>query len=100
MEQHEFSLGRFDFDRRGQRLLLRSPAGVVEADLAGFLRGIQHLHKMEFELEGSAELDVGLVFRAAGERVQLRLGAYAEHFPATSVAALFERMAARWVAVP
>ena len=100
MEHHEFSLGRFDFERRGQRLLLRSPAGAVETGLPGFLRGAQHLLKMEFELEGSAELDGGLIFRVQGEHVQLKLGDYAERFPADSVAALFRDMVAGWAPEP
>jgi hypothetical protein len=100
MEQHDFSLGRFDFERRGSRLLLHSPNGLVETDLSGFLRGVRHLLKMEFELEGSAELDGGLIFRVAGERIQLKLGDYVEIFPANSVAALFKDMLARWAPEP
>ena len=100
MEQHDFSLGRFNFDRCGSKLLLHSPSGLVETDLPGFLRGVRHLLKMEFELEGSAELDGGLIFRVAGEHVQLKLRDYAELFPVSNVAVLFKDMVARWAFEP
>jgi hypothetical protein len=78
MEQNHLSLGGFVFDRQGKRLSLRSPAGVASTDLEGFLRGATHLLKMDFDLEGSAELDGGLVFRAevagAGREYDARAG--------------------------
>jgi hypothetical protein len=96
MEQNRLSLGGFGFDRRTGQLILRSPEGSVTTDLRGFLRGAQHLLKMDFDLEGSAELDGGLVFRVEGEQVLLKLGPYAERFPAQAVAALFKQMTALW----
>jgi hypothetical protein len=100
MEQQRLTLGRFDFERQGQRLILRAPDQSVATDLGGFLRGVAHLVKMDFDLEGSAELDGGLVFRVAGKQVQLKLGPYAELFPSDSVAALFEQMTQQWAAEP
>ena len=100
MEQNHLSLGGFEFDRQGKRLILRSPAGAASTDLEGFLRGAKHLLKMDFDLEGSAELNGGLVFRVEGEWVRLKLGQYADTFPADTVAALFTCMAATWEAEP
>ena len=100
MEQNRLALGGFDFERQGQQVLLRSPNQSVAADLGGFLRGVAHLIKMDFDLEGSAELDGGLVFRIAGEQVQLKLGQYTELFPAENVAALFKQMTEQWAAEP
>jgi hypothetical protein len=96
MEQNQLSLGGFEFDRQASRLILRSLVGAVSTDLEGFLRGAKHLLKMDFDLEGAAELDGGLVFCVEGQRILLRLGQYAESFPADSVAALFNRMASLW----
>ena len=100
MEQNRLSLGGFGFDRRAGQLILRSPEGSVTADLRGFLRGAHHLLKMGFDLEGSAELDGGLIFRVEGEQVQLRLGPYAERFPTQAVAALFKQMTMLWASEP
>jgi hypothetical protein len=98
MAQNSVSLGGFTFERHEERIILSSPVGSVEANLQGFLRGANHLLKMGFDLEGSAELDGGFVFRVEGERVQLRLGRYVEAFPATNVEALFRRMMTAWAA--
>lgn len=96
MVQDSISLGGFGFERRGEQIILRSPEGSVEAGLQGFLRGARHLLKMDFDLEGAAELDGGLVFRVEGERVRLKLGQYTEFFPADNVSALFEQMTTAW----
>jgi hypothetical protein len=100
MEQNHFSLGGFEFERQAKRLILRSPTAAASTDLEGFLRGAKHLLKIDFDLEGSVELDGGLVFRVEGQRVRLKLGHYAEIFPADTVAALFKRMAAIWESEP
>jgi hypothetical protein len=97
MAQNIIALGGFGFERQGDQLVLRSPQGTAETDLQGFLRGAKHLLKMKFDLEGSAELNGGLVFRAEGKRVQLKLGQYSEFFPSDKVEALFRLMMADWI---
>jgi hypothetical protein len=53
---------------------------------------------MGFDLEGSAELDGGFIFRVEGERVQLKLGRYSEYFPTGDVETLFNRLITTWAA--
>ena len=92
MTPNFLALGGFSFERQGKQILLRTPHGAVTASHDAFVRGVQHLLTMGMELEGQAELDGGFVFRVEGERVQLKLGQYAEYFPLGDVAALFERL--------
>jgi hypothetical protein len=98
MTQNRISLSGFGFERQGKQIRLLSPEGSIETDLEGFLRGVKHLLKMGFDLEGSAELDGGFIFRVEGERVQLKLGRYAEYFPTGDVETLFNRLITTWAA--
>lgn len=100
MAQDSFSLGKIRFERRGEQLLLKAPEVVRETTLQGFLQGANHLLKMDFDLEGSAELDGGFIFRIEGERVRLSLGQHAEVFRADEVESLFRRMVKTWARSP
>jgi hypothetical protein len=92
MDADTLSIGGFQFQRDGQRMVLRTPAGVSETGGRGFLAGVSHLLTMGLDLEGEAELDGGLVFRVEGERVRLRLGAYSEYFRTADIAEFFQRL--------
>lgn len=89
MHQAPLRMGKFEFARRRERVLISSPAGSVEPEMAGFLRGTNHLLTMGLDLEGEAELDGGLVFRVEGQRGLLRLGSYAEAFSLDEIERLF-----------
>lgn len=94
MHQAPLRMGKFEFARRQERVLISSPAGSVEPEMAGFLRGTNHLLTMGLDLEGEAELDGGLVFRVEGQRALLRLGPYAEAFALDEVERLFTALPA------
>lgn len=89
MHQAPLRMGKFEFARRRDRVLISSPSGSVEPDIARFLRGTNHLLTMGLDLEGEAELDGGLVFRVEGRRAHLRLGSYAETFSLEEIERLF-----------
>jgi hypothetical protein len=89
MHQALLRLGRFEFTRRQERVLITTPSGNVEPEMAGFVGGTNHLLTMGLDLEGQAELDGGLVFRVEGQRARLRLGSYSEVFSLEEVERLF-----------
>jgi len=88
-------LGGFELCPDGRSLRITTPAGRSEAATEPFLRGTNHLLVMGLDLEGEAELEGGLVFRAAGDRVILSLGGHSETFPKSAVERCFLELAAR-----
>src|SRR5215467_11243534 len=89
MHRAPLLIGRFEFACRQGRVLISSPAGSVEPEMAGFLRGTNHLLTMGLDLEGEAELDGGLVLRVEGPVARLRLGPYSETFALDEIERLF-----------
>ena len=87
-------LGGFEVERRGPSLFITTPASRTEVAAAAFIRGSNHLLALGLELEGEAELEGGLVFRARGDTVVLRLGGHAESLPVAAVERFFRDVAA------
>ncbi|HKA09062.1 MAG TPA: hypothetical protein VKI99_01180 [Candidatus Dormibacteraeota bacterium] len=85
-------IGGFEFACRQGRVLISSPAGSADPEMAGFLRGTNHLLTMGLDLEGEAELDGGLVFRVEGPKALLRLGPYSEAFALDEIERLFKAL--------
>lgn len=88
-------LGGFELCPEGQSLTITTPAGRREAAAEPFLRGTNHLLVMGLDLEGEAELEGGLVFRAVGDRVVMSLYGYSETFSKAAVERCFRDLAAR-----
>jgi hypothetical protein len=88
-------LGGFELCPKGRSFMITTPAGRREAAAEPFLRGTNHLLIMRLDLEGEAELEGGLVFRAAGDRVVLSLSGYSETFSKAAVERCFRDLAVR-----
>jgi hypothetical protein len=93
-------LGGFELCPEGPSLAITTPGGRREASSELFLRGTNHLLLMGLDLEGEAELEGGLVFRAQGDRVVLRLGGHSETFSRAAVERCFQDLAARAASRP
>jgi hypothetical protein len=89
----EVRLGGFHVERHEQSLVIATPGGTTEVAAAPFLRGTNHLLAMGLELEGEAELEGGLVFRASGGQVTLRLAGHSETLSRSAVEQFFRELA-------
>ena len=88
-------LGGFELCPKGRSLTIATPAARRAVEMEPFLRGTNHLLVMDLDLEGEAELEGGLVFRATGDGIVLRLGGHSETFSRAAVERCFRDLAAR-----